>query len=232
MKKRISIVYLVTALLFTFNTIAQQSINNNLDSDYISNKTVDLTKDANDYTGSPYFNEKFSKGNIYKSGELIAINKGLRYNASKDEFEIENSVDSSNKLVKVIKKSNNLSIKMGINEFTFIHPGEGNNVHGYFILLESGDKFSLLKKIKKKYIPGQKAYSSMSRDTAPMYKEKSIYFLLDANGQLTELPNSKKGKLEAFQSNKKELKSFLKENKLNINKENSIKKLVAYFNTL
>lgn len=55
MKKRISIVYLVTALLFTFNTIAQQSINNNLDSDYISNKTVDLTKDANDYTGSPYF---------------------------------------------------------------------------------------------------------------------------------------------------------------------------------
>ena len=51
-------------------------------------------------------------------------------------------------------------------------------------------------------------------------------------GVLTELPSSKKKKADAFSENKKELKLFIKENKLNINKEKDLIKLAEYVNTL
>ena len=100
------------------------------------------------------------------------------------------------------------------------------------MLLQKGEKISYAKKVKKKYVPGQKAYSSMARDISPMYKEYLVYFLLNKDGNLIELPNSKNKKIDAFGSHKKELKAYIKENKLNINKERGMKKLIEYYNSL
>ncbi|MFT5076971.1 MAG: hypothetical protein ACJAX7_001936 [Saprospiraceae bacterium] len=230
MKKRTSLYYLI--LLISYTASSQQSFNNNLESEYISNKTINLKENSNDYTGSPYFNEVFIKGNIYKNGELLATNKSLRYNASKDEFEIKNSLNPTSDLVKTLFKKNSLSIKIGIKEFVFIRPNSTNTANGYFLLLQEGENISYLKKIKKKFIPGKKAYSSMAVNTQATYKSVDVYYLLNKEGTLFELPNSKNGIIETFGSHKKEIKAFLKENKLNIKKEKGLKKVVVYYNSL
>lgn len=230
MKKRTSPFYLLFLILISYSAISQQSLNNNLESEYISNKTINLSTLSKDYTGSPYFKETFTKGHIYKNGKLLVANKSLRYNANKDEFEVERNGNTG--IVNTLFKKPNLSIKFGITEFIFIRPNSTNTAHGYFLLVQKGEKFSYLKKVKKKYVAGKKAYSSMAVDTAPMYKDDNSYYLVNSEEALVELPNSKNGIIESFGSHKKELKAFVKKNKINVKKEKGMKKLVEYYNSL
>lgn len=62
-------------------TYGQQSNKLTLESEYLSKKTINLTKESAYYTGSPYYNTQFSNGHIYKNGKLLAANKKVRYNA-------------------------------------------------------------------------------------------------------------------------------------------------------
>ena len=132
MNNRTSTLSLLLIIFISYQTFSQQSFNNNIDSEFISSKTINLKEDANTYTGSPYFNEEFVKGNIYKSGELLASNKKIRYNANKDYFEIQNNQASDSDIVNMIFRKNNLSIKTGIKEllravvFYFLSPSMEN----------------------------------------------------------------------------------------------------------
>ena len=232
MKNRISPFYLMLFLLISFNAFSQQSFNNNLESEYISNKTINLKTISKDYSGTPYLTEEFTKGHIYKNGELLVSNKSLRYNANKDEFEIKNSLSTDSGIVNTLFKKSALSIKTGNDEFIFILPNGVNTTFGYFVLLQKGEKFTYIKKIKKKFIPGQKAYTSMSQDIRPMYKSFETFYLLNNEGVLIELPNSKNKIIDSFGSHKKEIKAYIKENKLNVKKEKNMKQLVEYYNSL
>ncbi len=232
MKKKTSPFYLLLLLLISFSATSQQSLNNNLESEYISNKTINLSTLSKDYTGTPYFKETFTKGHIYKNGKLLVANTSLRYNANKDEFEVEKNSNANTGIVNTLFKKPSLSIKFGITEFIFIRPNSTNTAHGYFLLVQKGEKFSYLKKVKKKYVAGKKAYTSMAVDTAPMYKDDDSYYLVNSDEKLVEVPNSKNGIIESFGSHKKELKAFIKKNKINVKKEKGMKKLVEYYNSL
>jgi len=232
MKKRTSPFYLILLLLISFTVSSQQSFNNKIEGEFISNRTINLKENSTNYTGSPYFNEAFISGNIYKNDKLLASNKSLRYNANKDEFEIKNSLTPISDIVNTLFKKSSLTIKTGIKEFIFMLPTNTNVAHGYFILLHKNENMSFVKKIKKKFVPAQKAYSSMAVDTQAMYKEYESYFLLDKEGNLIELPNSKNKRIEAFGSHKKDLKAFVKKNKVHIKNEKGMRKLVEYYNSL
>ena len=49
---------------------------------------------------------------------------------------------------------------------------------------------------------------------------------------MVELPNSKKTKIKAFGDKSKKVKAFLKENKVNINRESGLIEVIKYYNTL
>ena len=90
----------------------------------------------------------------------------------------------------------------------------------------------LFKKIKKVYIPEQKAYTSYSNNVAATYKEKIILYFYQEDGVLIEIPNSKKSKIKIFGDQSKEVKLFIKENNVNINKEAGLIEVISYYNTL
>ncbi len=230
--KKISIVYCVIfALLISSVAIAQPSMQEPSETEYISNRTVNLLDNPNDYTGSPYYNVDFLKGSVLSKGKTIASNQILRYNVSKEEFEIRDPKDPENKIVKTILRNKDITIQIGDESFEYISSAK-NRLRGYFIPLFNGDKNSLYKKIKKEYIASQKAASSMASNIAAFYKEKEILYLIDDKGTYTELASSKKGKLKAFGDMKKEVKEYAKQNKLNLNKEKDLIEVVTYINSL
>jgi hypothetical protein len=185
----------------------------------------------NDYTGSPYYNESYLKGNVLANGKTIAYDQNLRYNVSKEEFEIRDPKNPDSKIVKTIVRSENISLQIRNETFEYIS-SEKNRLRGYVIPLLKDKKNSLYKKITKTYMASQKAVNSMAADVAALYKEKAVYYLKDDKGNFTLLASSKKGKLKAFSTYKKQVKDYRKENKLNLNKEKDLIKLVAFTNTL
>ena len=223
MKKFSVFYYLIFTLLISVTTIAQPEMQEPSRAEYISNRTVNLLENQNDYTGSPYYNVEYLTGNILFEGKTIASNKSLRYNVSKEEFEIRDPRNQESKIVKTILRNTEITIQIGEESFEYIT----NEKNRY-----KGGKYSLYKKIKKEYIASQRAVSSMASDVAALYKEKIFLYLVDEQGAFTALPSSKKGNLNAFGKMKKEVKEYAQKNKLNLKKEKDLIKVLAYTNSL
>jgi len=230
--KNLSIIYYVLVALLTSSiTIAQPAFQESPTQEYISSRTVNLMDDANDYTGSPYHQKDFLKGSILVDEKIIALNQEVRYNVTKEEFEIKDPNIRESKIVKTVIRDKNIGIKIGDISYEYISSSE-NGLRGYFIPLFKGEKHSLFKKIKKKYAPAQKAYSSMASNTKANYTEKEILYLVNEKGVFIELPSSKGKKIKAFGNLKEEVKTYTKKNRLNINREKDLIQVIAYLESL
>jgi len=231
MKKKLLVATSIILSLYSI-TIKAQSVYSETGIDpYISQRNVEVYLEA-DFTGTPYKDKNFKNGTILKNGTPIAKNIGLRYNASKDLFEVKKSSVLKDDQAKVLKNSSDLSIKLGNENYVFLAPNENNANQGYFLVVYNSSKTSLYKKIKKEYIPEQKAYTSLASNIAANYKEKQVLYLYHSDGLLIELPGSKSKRLKAFGDKSKEVKVFVKENKINLNKEAGLIEVIKYCNTL
>ncbi len=226
---------LLTLLLFTisFGSFAQMETEEETKNKYLTNVPITINSEAINYSGSAYENENFVLGNIYKSGRIVASNVALRYNALRDEIEVKASLDASNSTAKVMMRNPDIYVKMLNNVFVYAAPKEGVDRPGYFLVLFEGENADLYKKISKEFIEGMAATTSLTRDIPSSYKEKEAYFLLNKKANtFQEFPSSRNAKFGLFDDKKKELKNYSKEEKLNINKEYALVKLVKYYNTL
>ena len=224
-----------TALSFLFISItfAQSELDTPETDDYLSEKSITLQKKVLNVAGSPYASKEFQSGNVYKNGKLVANNVALRYNVTRDEVEVKGDKKTSNSQARILRMNPDIYVRVLNDVFVYIKPTSEEAPGGYFNVLHEGEHFHLYKKLKKEFIEGKKAINSVARDIPPTYKDRESLFLVDAsNNQLISLDGSRKRKLKAFPSHNKELKNYSKENNLNINKEYSLKKLVAFYNTL
>jgi hypothetical protein len=231
MKKKFLITTSIIVSLYSVNIKAQSVLNETDIDSYISQRSVEVYLEA-DFTGTPYKDKMFKNGTIQKNGVPLAKNIGLRYNASKDLFEVKKSSVLKDDQAKVLKNSSDLSIKIGNENYVFLAPNENNNNQGYFIVILNSTTTSLFKKIKKEYIPEQKAYTSLASNIAANYKEKQSLYLYTSDGLLIELPGSKSKRLKAFGDKSKEVKVFVKEHKINLNKEAGLIEVIKYYDTL
>ena len=231
MKKKILVACSIIISFYSINIGAQSSYNDTDIDKYISKRNVAVYLEA-EFTGTPYQNKAFKNGTVLKNGVAIAPNIGLRYNAAKDLFEIKKIAVLKDNQAKVLISSKDISINLENEKYVFLTPNENNSAQGYFIDIYSGEKAALYKKIKKVYIPEQKAYTSLASNVAANYKEKVILYLYKKDGALVELPNSKKSKIKAFGNQSKEVKIYVKENNININKESGLIEVISYYNTL
>jgi hypothetical protein len=231
MKKKFLITTSIIALFYSVNINAQSEFNEPDIDSYISQRSVEVYLEA-DFTGTPYKDKMFKNGTILKNGVPLAKNIGLRYNASKDLFEVKKSSVLKDDQAKVLKSSSDLFIIIDNENYVFLAPNENNSTQGYFLIDYKSDKTSLFKKIKKEYIPEQKAYTSLASNIAANYKEKLSLYLYTNDGLLIELPGSKSKRLKAFGDKSKDIKLFVKENKINLNKETGLIEVIKYYDTL
>ena len=199
---------------------------------YISQKSITPPDHGYTYTGSPYANKAFQQGFVFRDGQILASNIGLRYNAARDEFEIKKSLNTSNYAAKVMVKSEEIYVKIMNRLFVYVDKNEEDETGGYYEVLYEGEKMSLYKKVSKEFIEGKKAINSIAADILPQYKEKETLFLLTENKELVSLPSSRNGKINSFSGNKKEIKQHIKDKKLNINKNYDLIKLMRFYDSL
>jgi hypothetical protein len=224
---------LLTAIsfLFIFSAVAQNAVDNPKTDDYLTNTPIKIL-DKLKFAGTPYAAEEFQTGNIYKDGKLVASNVAVRYNVIRDEMEVKPSITLENGQAKVMKRDQDIYVRILNDVFVYTKPTTEDEVSGYFKVLFEGEKFHLYQKLTKKFIEGKKAINSVARDVPPTYKSDEELYLVPVSGTPIELSGSRNRKLKAFPSHNKVLKKYVKENDLNINKDYSLEKLVAYYNTL
>lgn len=176
-----------------------------------------------------YANTNFINGNIYQEDQLIKSGVPMRYNAFADEIEIKkNSTDVD---YGALIKDPDIFVKVGKNLYVFI-PFEGSNEKGgYFNVLSDGKNYDLYKKTTATFQEAKKAATTYAKATPPSFSKNVTYYLVE-DGRFLEMPKSKSRILKMMNSKKKEINSYVKENKLNIDNEGDLIQLVSYFDSL
>ena len=160
-----------------------------------------------DYHGSPYFNDNFVLGNVYKGNELLAEDIPLRYNIFSNEIEVKESLEKGDEDAKPLTKSSEIFVKID-DTIIILVPFNGKDEDGsYFQVLFEGKKISFL-------------------------TDKTTFFLQTKSGKMYELPKAKNKKLLVFGKYKEYLQEFARKNNLNLNKEEDLKKLIVHYDSL
>lgn len=185
-----------------------------------------------EYNGSPYFNDEFVLGNIYQGDALIAKDTPLRYNIFSNEIEVKETLDEPDEDAKPLTKTSDIYVK--INEVIIVLiPYNGSDEEGsYFQVLYEGKKVDLLKKVEIEFTTPKKASTSITRDLKGAFTNEDTYFLQTKSGRMFQMPRAKNKKFLVFGKAQDTLKAFAKENRLNINKEHDLKRLVFQFDNL
>jgi len=233
MKNVLALVLFSFLMFNTSTSFAQMGTEEAESTNYISSRAITINANERNFSGSAYENKDFASGYVFKNGKTLASNVALRYNAKRDEVEVKSSLNSTNESARVLVKNDDIYIKILNKVFVYSPVKEGIDRAGYFMVIHEGANYSLYKKLTKKFIEGREAINSITRDTPPAFQDKEVYYLVNkTDGSFTVFPKSRKGKLKIFAGNKKEIKNFVKENRLNVNKDYDLAKLVKYYDTL
>ena len=232
---------LIAFLIFftTTGSLFSQAYNNEYN---IGKRIIDIQEKKEAYgltedefknlKGSPYINEEFVTGNLYNGQEVVAKNIYLRYNAYSDEIEIKRSKHSSDNDYGALLREPEVFVKISDKLYVLI-PYEKSNEEGhYFEILSEGKAFDLYKKTDVEYSPPKEAKTSYDRNKPAEFKQFHSYYLVGKNGSFYELPNSKTKIIKLMSKEEKSVKDYVNKNKLDLNKENDLIKLVTYLNSV
>jgi len=178
--------------------------------------------------GTPYIN-----GNDFTKVIIEGYSKNvqnLRYNAYDDEMEFKEGED-----VYFTNKEDGLKIDFPALKKTYQclnYSYDNKSRFGYLVLLVDNPKYSLFKKEKVELLKGEKSPNAYSKDANDYYaKEKDVY-LIKKDNTFSKLPKNQKEFINDFSLNKTEFDKFIKNNKLNFYKEEDLKKIITYLNSL
>jgi hypothetical protein len=183
--------------------------------------------------GNRFLEEKFQRGSILFSNDK-KYDALIRLDIANQKFEIKKDLNSK---ISSIEIDNSVTVTIN-NENFKNHSFNINNTNTIGILKEC-----LITENYKLYYYPQKVIEMPNNDgisapptgytktPQPKWKDTSSY-LIFYNGKTYRLPNSHKKMMELSIFDEKLYKKYRKANKLNLKKEESLKKLVSYFNSL
>lgn len=233
MKKTLFIALLVASSTSLFSQANNKEFNLHVRQIELSEKDAafGLTQQQfEDTKGSPYSNEDFLEGKIFKDDKLVKSDIAMRYNLFSDEIEIKNSV--SDKTYSALLRDPDIFVKIFNDIYVFI-PFEGSNEKGhYFKVSSEGKNFNLYKKESVVYKEPYYAKSTYDVSRSAEWAKSVSYYLVSKKGDFYELPNSRSKIIKAMSSKGKEVKTFMKKEKLDLDEESDLIKLVNYYNSL
>ncbi|MGJ8665726.1 MAG: hypothetical protein ACSHW7_05125 [Patiriisocius sp.] len=219
-------------LLFTLGAFAQNMDNVQVEKSYISSQTTPVFKGYKNTRGSIYLNEEFQRGSILMDNQIVAANVGLRYNVNDEQMELLENLNSTSTVANVVTKDKKFSIIIGNKTFVYLPSPDTDTKDGYFIVLEEGKNLTLYNKVTKEFFEGTKSFNSYSRDVPDTFKEKEKLYISKNEGTLEEVANSKSKRRKIFSNNTEQIKSYIKEENLNIRNDEDFAKAIKYANTL
>ncbi|KGO80499.1 hypothetical protein [Flavobacterium beibuense] len=178
--------------------------------------------------GSQYYNEKFMPASVDSSKDISMV----RYNAYNDEIEVE-----INDEVMVLKPANNQIVQLKGNGLSYEYlqytDKEGTSKQRYLITVNKSDKVSIYKEESIYLQPEEHPTSGYGRYKAPQFRKNDIeYYIQFNNGEIVHMSTKKKDVLSLVPGKEKEIKAFIKENKISTDEDEDLKQLANYLGTL
>ncbi|MBA5792966.1 hypothetical protein H1R17_06155 [Flavobacterium sp. xlx-214] len=159
-------------------------------------------------TGSEYVNASFSEATVDNGSKLF----DLRYNNYTGFFEYKKS---SNETISISKEQNKeISFKDGRNYFLKNYKINKSKKEEYLLLLGIRDsKVKIYKLESIEFIPYKEALNNYQEQKLPEYKLKKPLFFIEHENNVVPIEKSKDLE-KAFPSKSKEIRQFLKQNKI------------------
>jgi hypothetical protein len=177
--------------------------------------------------GTPYLNDSFANGEVrfHKGNHTIVP---VRYDIHHDWIEYQ-----QNNQTYILDPDNRIKeVKIGEDIFVVEkYKAKGGIKYGYFKLLDSGRVTLLVKQVVifKDYQEAKALESAAS--PAKYIRAPDQFFLKIGEGELKKADRVKE-MIEAFPDKHEELTDFAKKEKISPRKEDEVRKLVVFYNSL
>lgn len=179
-----------------------------------------------DIEGSPYYKTDFLSARFGNNSTIFPI----RYNCYTDTIEILNG----NEIVEIPKT--NIVKESELSKFIFEKSNEililvdtYDEHSGYFFRIVNG-KNQLLKKITIEFKPEIPAPNHLIKSIPARFEKQIITYFIKTENNFVKVPQQTDELLNDFPENKVEINDFIKKNKIKINNEKDLVKLVAFLN--
>jgi hypothetical protein len=189
-----------------------------------------LSKD-NSIEGYPYLNDEFVSGSIITVNNLKYIDIPLRYNIYNDEIEFQKG-----DIVFVLDNPLNY-VEITIGSQVFIHSTFGNGAsnntvkYSYFEVLNPKMELLLLKRFGVRFnksVPNKGYYEAKPAEFKLSPERFYLKFKNDAAQEVVKLKTT----LLLFGDKSKDVKVFIKKEKLKLRKETDLISIVEFYNSL
>lgn len=228
--KNISLVFFI---LFSLTLSAQSDyqISNQLDffrSNKIAKGEIKRTLTEADIKGSPYFNDDFINGNVYTTSKTMFSDIPLRLNIFNDQMEFKSPEGNIAAIAtpEIIEK-----VTIEDHVWFYAPYSTAKKIkRGFLKLLVNGEAKLYVRPIVefKDAVP-----PSGYKDAEPaQFKKQADTYYLRFGEEAAQLIENKKDLEKVFPDHKKEIAAFIKNNKINHRKEDKLKELVDYYNSL
>jgi hypothetical protein len=183
-----------------------------------------------DIEGTPYIYKNFVPSEI----EGVKSKMNLRYNAFDDVVEVEKA---PNEIYTVSKEPTYGVIYMNYDRkklrLVTIVDKKNENVLIYAFELMNNNKLALLRRDKIDFKEGKVAKTSFELNSKPQFTSiKSTYLLEQKDRTIIEFPSSKSKLLALYPSHANDIKSYLKDNKIDLSDESDMIKTTHFLSTL
>jgi len=229
--------YLFTVIVFSFfsNKVdAQEIIYKGPNIPNIKNGIISESPLAsnNNYEGSPYINREFEPAKISVLEDIVCY---VRYNAVNEEIEVQGTNEKAYALNKYRKdiKVEFISPKKIYQNFIYLNEN-GEKSFAYFVhISNSNSNIKLLKKENIKFFKERVAITTYDTPKPAKFERLEDKYFIKINDQnVILLPKNKKKLAELFPDHEKEVLSFIKKERLKLNKEEDLTKLFNFLNQL
>ncbi len=175
--------------------------------------------------GSPYFNANFSVIKV----ENFEQNYKMRYNVFKDEFEFISIKNDTLILDKIedFKNLNFVSTNTNYKLVNYLNQDE-KFYYGYLIDIYQKNNFGIFKKENITLTEEKIAKTTLEQNMPAKYYKSSDTYFLKSKEKISEFPSTKKRLTKLFLDKKDIIETFLKENKIDFDKDSDKIKIINF----
>ena len=180
-----------------------------------------------DIEGSPYLNDEFMEGVVFTTSKTQYMGMPLRYNIFNDQVEFK-----AQEQVQAIAAPETIEkIEMGDIKLVYAPYSLSKKIRrGYFIVEEEGVA-SLYRKPEIMFEEAKEPGAYKEAEPA-QFKRKSDSYFIRIGKSPAQLVASKKDLEEAFPNHQKEIKQYIKDEKVKPRKEETLPGLIQFYNSL
>jgi hypothetical protein len=194
----------------------------------MTEESLSKVLNENDIQGSPYLNNEFCTGTVYTTSKQKIVDIQLRYNIYNDDLEFK-SPDG-----KILAIDNPENVEMAdFCDYQMVYLpylNRRNEKKAFFKVLEEGE-LSLYAKPDVFFQREQKGDGIRADKPAEFVEKPDILYLKISDRPAVEVGN-KKDILEIIPHHKKEIRDYIRQQKIKPSSAENLKKLVHYYNSL